>query len=196
METLKCPDGESAYAVYFTPLGSQSEESRGVQCFGHHEAQEAQPQITNVMVLRALRRVEVPAAKLIVQPPGGKTLVNFDTIFHTESDEFMRSVTLLGQQVDLEVTPSSFTWNHGDSTSQTTADPGVGFERGRPMSDYVTHAYENAHVTVGPSVDTTYSARFRVDGGPWRPVVGTVTIDGEAVDLRVVEGRPTLVNAY
>ena len=47
-----------------------------------------------------------------------------------------------------------------------------------------------------PKVDTTYSARFRVDGGPWRDVNGTVTIPGNAVVLRVVEARPTLVSAY
>ncbi|MDN5893051.1 MAG: hypothetical protein L0H93_03410 [Nocardioides sp.] len=189
-------DGELV-AAYFRPTNG-IEEFRGNFCRGGKDAAgpAARPQITNVMVLRALRRVEVPAAQLIVQPPGGKTLVNFETILHTEADQFTRTVTLLGQRVDLEITPSSFTWRHGDSTSQTTADPGVAFDRGRPMSDYVTHSYDDAHVTVRPSVDTTYSARFRVDGAEWRQVVGTVTIDGQPVDLHVVEGRPALVDAY
>jgi hypothetical protein len=64
------------------------------------------------------------------------------------------------------------------------------------MNQYVSHRYQDAHVTMRPKVDTTYSARFRVDGGAWRDVVGTVTIPGTSVDLRVVEGRPTLVAAY
>ena len=152
--------------------------------------------ITQVTVLRALRRIDLPASRLVVQPPGGKTLVNFDTLFRTEAEPFTRTVRLVGHRVDLEITPSSFTWRHGDGTAQTTASPGRAFRRGVPMEEYVSHRYEDAHVTMRPAVDTTYSARFRVDGGPWRDVDGTVTISGSGVDLRVVEGRPTLVGAY
>ena len=156
----------------------------------------AQPQITQGIVLRALRRVELPASKLVVQPPGGKTLVNFDTLFRTEAEPFTRTVRLLGHRVDLAITPVSFSWSHGDGTRQVTSDPGRAYQRGVAMNQYVSHRYQDAHVTMKPKVDTTYSARFRVDGGPWRDVNGTVTIPGNAVSLRVVEARPTLVSAY
>ncbi len=152
--------------------------------------------ITQSIVLRALRRVELPASRLVVQPPGGKTLVNFDTLFRTEAAPFTRTVRLLGHRVDLEITPASFAWSHGDGTRQVTSDPGRAFRRGVAMSEYVSHRYEDAYVTMRPKVDTTYSARFRVDGGPWRDVNGTVTIPGNSVALRVVEARPTLVGAY
>ena len=49
-----------------------------------------------------------PASTLVVQPPGGKTLVNFDTLFRTEAEPFTRTVRLLGHRVDLEITPASF----------------------------------------------------------------------------------------
>jgi hypothetical protein len=42
-------------------------------------------------------------------------------------------------------------------------------------------------------VDTTYSADWRVNGGAWQPVNGTVTIPGAPVALDVVEASPTLV---
>jgi hypothetical protein len=48
---------------------------------------------------------------------------------------------------------------------------------------------------VTPRVDTTYSAEFRVDGGAWREVAGTVTIPGSPVQLDVVTARPVLVGA-
>lgn len=192
-----CGDRGELNIAYYTPPGGIPER-RGEVCLGGDtDAPEAaRPQITNVMVLRALRRIPVPAAKLVVQPPGGKTLVNFETIFHTKAEPFNRTVTLLGQRVELEITPSAFVWKHGDNTSQTTSTPGVAFAEGRPMSDYITHAYDQAHKGLKPSVDTTYSARFRVNGGAWREVVGTVTIVGDPVDLQVVEGRPALVNAH
>jgi hypothetical protein len=149
--------------------------------------------VTAPQVLQAFRRIPLPESRLVVQPPGGRTLVNFDTLFHTEAEPFMRTVRLLGQRVQLEITPSAFTWHHGDGTSQTTHEPGLAYERGRPMSDYVSHQYVDAHVTVRPSVDTVWSARFRVNGGPWRDVEGTVTMRGAPASLRVVEARPVLV---
>ena len=46
---------------------------------------------------------------------------------------------------------------------------------------------------MSPSVDTTYTAAFRVNGGPWRDVPGSVTIAGPPVDLQVLTATPTLV---
>ena len=58
----------------------------------------------------------------------------------------------------------------------------------------MTHAYLRKG-RVAPRVDTTWSARFRVNGGPSRPVAGTVVIAGRPVGLRVLEAQPNLVGA-
>ena len=55
------------------------------------------------MVAQAFRSVDLPASELTVQPPNGRTLVNFKTNFYTEQGEFTRTVTLLGRQVELLV---------------------------------------------------------------------------------------------
>lgn len=144
-------------------------------------------QITNAMVARAFKRIPLPASKLVVQPPGGETLVNFDTNFYTEAEPFERSVTLVGQRIDLRIWPSSFGWSFGDGAETRTEEPGSAY----PDLE-ITHAYLEAG-RVGPSVDTTYSAEFRVNGGAWRPVVGTVTMEGEPVGLQVRTATPTLV---
>jgi hypothetical protein len=96
-------------------------------------------------------------------------------------------VTLLGQRVDLHITPAQFTWQFGDGESSSTTEPGAPY----PALD-VTHAYL-AKGHVAPSVDTTYTAQFRVNGGPWRDVPGTVTIAGAPVDLQVLTATPVLV---
>ncbi|MGZ4438424.1 MAG: hypothetical protein ACXVW6_12340 [Nocardioidaceae bacterium] len=150
----------------------------------------AQPQITNALVLRALRRVGLPDSDLQVQPANGRTLVNFATNFFTRSAPFDRTVRLLGQRVDLHVWPSSYAWSFGDGAATS------GEEAGRPYPHLeVTHRYRRAG-RVAPSVDTTYSARYRVNGGAWRDVVGTVTIPGAPVGLRVTEARPVLVGYH
>jgi hypothetical protein len=143
--------------------------------------------VTPAMVAAALRVIPLEASVIRVQPPDGRTLVNFDTNFFTDTREFDRSVTLLGQRVDLHITPTAFGWRFGDGDSLTTDQPGAPY----PDLD-VTHSYRRKG-QVAPSVDTTYTARFRVNGGPWRDVPGSVTIAGAPVDLQVLTATPTLV---
>jgi hypothetical protein len=139
------------------------------------------------LVAAAFRRLPLPEAHLVIQPPNGRTLVNFETNFYTEQGEFTRTVTLLGQQVELRIWPASFGWRFGDGEADQTTSPGAAY----PDLE-ITHEYLEKG-QVSPSVDTTYAAQFRVGGGPWRDVAGTVTIPGTPQQLRVVEARPVLV---
>lgn len=149
----------------------------------------------DAVVLRAFRRIPLPASVINLQPPGGKTLVNLETIFSADDEPFQRSVRLLGRTVRLKIWPSSFDWSFGDAQTRTTTHGGRAYEAGVSMGDYITHQYARTG-TVSPSVDTTYSAEFSLDGGrTWTPVDGTVTINGTAASLRVVEARPVLVGA-
>ncbi|WP_341927451.1 hypothetical protein [Nocardioides psychrotolerans] len=136
---------------------------------------------------QALSEVALPPSELIVQPPNGRTLVNFATNFHTDTDTFTRTITLLGHQVDLRITPATYDWRFGDGHTTSTTTPGAAYPDLQVTHDYVTAG------TVTPAVDTTYTADFRVNGGAWRPVPGTVTIPGATVPLEVVEATPTLV---
>lgn len=144
------------------------------------------PTVTPGLVARAFRNVPLPAAELRVQPPNGRTLVNLETNFFTEQGSFIRQVRLLGQRVELEVWPSRFRWVFGDGRSQSGASPGAPY----PHLD-ITHEYARRG-RVSPRVDTTYAARYRVGGGTWRDVDGTVTIPGSPVPLRVMTAKPVL----
>ncbi|MBZ5737326.1 hypothetical protein [Nocardioides mangrovi] len=143
--------------------------------------------ITPGIVASAFRRLPLPGAELVVQPPGGRTLVNFDTNFYTERGEMTRVVHLLGQRVELRIRPSSYGWRFGDGASQQSDGPGARY----PHLE-ITHRYLRKG-RVQPSVAVTYAADFRVGDGPWRPVAGTVTIPGRTEALRVVTARPVLV---
>jgi hypothetical protein len=145
------------------------------------------PGLTAGMVAAAFRVLPLPGSVLEIQPPNGRTLVNFDTNFFTDTRAFDRTVTLLGQRVDLHIVPSEFGWRFGDGQSLATEEPGAPY----PDLD-VTHRYLKKG-KVAPSVDTTYTATFRVNGGPWRDVPGSVTIAGAPVDLQVLTATPTLV---
>ncbi|MEJ7832192.1 MAG: hypothetical protein WKF79_04715 [Nocardioides sp.] len=145
------------------------------------------PTVTPGVVEQAFREIPLPPSELVVQPPNGRTLVNFETNFYTETEEFTRTLTLLGQQVELRIWPAEFGWRFGDGEELWTT------EAGAPYPDLeVTHNYQEKG-DVSPKVDTTYAAEFRVNGGPWQPVPGTVTIPGAPVGLEVVEASPLLV---
>lgn len=152
-----------------------------------------EPSVVTVgMVWSAVREVPVPAAVLVVAPPGGETLVNLETVFSTEVGEFETSVVLLGQRVRLVLSPVWFRWVAGDGVSWVTSGPGVGYSPGLPMGGYVSHRYVRAGV-VSARVDVGWAARFSVAGGPWQEVAGRVVVVGVPVELRVREAAPRLV---
>jgi hypothetical protein len=143
-------------------------------------------------VVRALHRTVLPDAELQTQPgfESGKTLVNFDTNFYTEVKPVNDTFVLLGQEVRVVATPVSYTW-HFDSgrpdQTRWTSTPGAPY----PNLE-VTYAYDDAHVTVHPSVDVTYSARFSVNGGIWQEIPQTVTTEGDPVSRYVAEAPGVL----
>jgi len=146
----------------------------------------AAPALTAGRVLQAFQRIPLPHLRSVTQPDE-KTLVNFDTIFYVDADQFQRTLTLLGRHVTLAITPSTFTWHHGDGTNAVTSAPGAPY----PSKD-VVHRYQKAHRTVAHSVTIVWTARYRVGNGPWRDVPGSVSTTGPATDLRIAEAAPVL----
>lgn len=152
------------------------------------DAPDPRPQVTPGRVLEEVRTIGLPDVEIQIQPDEA-TLVNFETIFYTEEPTFERSIDLLGYDVDIEATPTSYTWHAGDGTTWRTGGPGKPYP-----SKQIVHTYTDAHVTVHPSVDVTYRVTFRVDGGRWRSVGQELTAEGDVADLRVKEAAPVLTS--
>ena len=177
-----CPDGTPMSMTYL-----ETEEGHLIN--GHDNCADPALQSgpTAGQVVSAFEQIPVPESILVIQPPGGATLVNFDTNFYTVAKPFERTVTLLGHPVHFRIRPRSFTWHYGDGQNETTSKPGAAY----PALD-VTHRYLKKG-TVSASVDTVWEADFQVDGGPWAPVNGTVTKTGPAQRLTVRSATPILV---
>jgi hypothetical protein len=144
--------------------------------------------LTPGFVERAFKRLSWPGSKLVVQPPRGRTLVNFATNFYTTNDHpTTMVVTLLGQRVSIEATPVEYSWHFGAGSSTSTSDPGAPYPKLR-----ITHRYTRVG-TIAPSVDTTYRGRYRVGGGAWHAIPDTLTVAGRPVRLEVVSATPHLV---
>jgi hypothetical protein len=185
-------DRERLYRLWGRTENPSGWISLGTRCFGEPPtvADTPRPRVTPALVLNEIRRIGLPTLEAKTQPED-KTLVNFATIFYTEPVPFSRTITLLGRQVDVEATPTEFTWHHGDGTSSETTSPGAPYP-----SKEITHLYVDAHTTVAPRVDVIYTARFRVNGGAWQGIDETVTITGPTSSLRISEAAAVLSGEY
>lgn len=162
-------------------------EPSGRRCIGDAEANGAGI-VTPGQVLEAMRRLDWPASPLVIQPPDGLTLVNFETNFYTTGTSAVtRVVTLLGQRITIEATPSEYHWAFGDGESLASAEPGAAYP-----ALTITHTYLRTG-TYAASLDTTYSGRYRVGNGAWQDIPGTVTVQGAPESLRAIEAQPKLV---
>lgn len=189
-DRMTCGEDGHLYFVWaHYPDGTTA--NLGSQCFEPDEAPAAQA-VTAEAVLRAFERIPVPASEVVIQPPGGETLVNLDTVFSTEAEPFRRTIGLLGHRVELDIWASEFRWVNGDGTVLVTDWAGRAWSKGAKVGELITHRYDEARRGLRPRVDTTWSARYRVDGGPWRDVGGTVTITGDPHDLAVLSAEPKL----
>lgn len=177
-----CPDGEVLFQLFglndgvWYPLANRCDT----------EPPDATPTVTPALVARAFQRIPLPELRAITQPED-KTLINFDTIFRVDAQPLQRTLTLLGQRVELAITPSTFRWVHGDGTTAVTRTPGAAY----PAKD-VVHRYQQADVTVQHHVEIVRTARWRLNGGAYQDVDGTVTTVGPATPLEVAEAVPAL----
>lgn len=140
------------------------------------------------LIIREFKRIQWPASKLVVQPQGGRTLVNFKTNFFTPDHQAVdQSVTVGGQQVEIRAVPTTYTYVFGDGATERTASPGA------PHPDLeITHEYERTG-TVGVRVDTIYAGEYRIGAGEWVAIADTLTVTGATQDLEIVEALPQLV---
>jgi len=150
-------------------------------------AEPDEPEVTPGDVEREVKRIPFPSLRVTVQP-AGSTLVNLETIFHTQVQPFERDVEILDSTVALRAAPVAYTWHHGDGTTQTTTSAG----RPYPAMD-VTHQYRKPG-RVTPRVDVTYRVTYRIDDGEWQSLDATITAPGPATPLRVREARPVLTD--
>ena len=198
------PPETTRYHLFRRPLSGGEWELIRALCLGEREEAELVRGPGPAEAAAEFRRIDWPAATLLIQPTGGETLVNLPTIFSTIStDPVTQTIPLLGQPVTIEATPTSFTWTwdtsgraHPDDAGKTTTTHGgtpYPKSGGTLPKDAITHRYARADTTVRPRLDVTYTGRFRVGNGAWQDIPETRTITGTPQELTVLEARPTLV---
>ena len=137
--------------------------------------------------MSAVRTIGVPPGQ--VEAPA-YTLVNLETTFYSEPETIDRTLSIIGYSVEVRIEPTSFAWHWGDGTSTTSDSPG----RPYPATD-ITHRYDRATrgQPLGLSVDVTYTATYRVDGGDWLAVPDPLVIPGPTTNLPIRQASAVIV---
>lgn len=171
-----CPDGSIKTVTYFLPEVGQPT-----------DFEPSCPGPTTVDVEHAFKEIPMQPSVIHVQPPGGETLVNFDSVFFT--DPFTQDVTKrpLGVPVAFHITVQKYIWHFGDGGSVTTTDPGAAYP-----NQTIVHRY----LTKGPvsvTLETVFQADYSIDGGPQTHLADTVTRVSAPQRLTVLTATPHLV---
>lgn len=127
--------------------------------------------------------------------PDGWTVAGLDTNFYAITGAHVVNGTLLGRPADVRFTPVSYRWAYGDGTSATKSTGG-GTWAAQGIREFdptpTSHVYEQlGDYTITLSI--VFAAEYRFAGGPWRPVVGTITLPANDLHIRVGTAKTVLV---
>jgi hypothetical protein len=103
--------------------------------------------------------------------------------------------SLFGQTAEVRFWPMTYTWQFGDGTSQVTSGAGVSWASLglAPFSNTATsHVYRSGS-SIRASVVVSYAPEYRIGGGLWRSIAGTVTKSAATSLVVIDDGDPSLV---
>ena len=147
--------------------------------------QDAMPDFT----AEDFRRLPIAPPALTIQPNRAQVLVNMATITWTDPTPQLLVTDLLGYTVEVQATPTSYTWDYGDGTDPvTTTSPG------HPWPDHdVAHSYARPG-TFTITLTTAFTGTYRMAGTTtWLPVTGAATTTTTAPPVTAVEAPTRLV---
>ncbi|OMG35910.1 zinc transporter [Actinomyces naeslundii] len=130
----------------------------------------AEPRVITITTREAATLI-AQGSGITRQPPGPKVVISKAFIVYTNPSVHYQTTTILGTTIDVEFTPTSYTWNWGDGTTTTTTDPGAPYPH-----QTVTHHYKHTATAVTTTLTTTWTTRYHPTGDTtWHTIEGTIT---------------------
>ncbi|MGO0576903.1 hypothetical protein [Ornithinimicrobium panacihumi] len=151
-------------------------------------------ELTEAMIINAFHRTDFALPQTILEPPGGRTLVNLPVYFELswpeagfQPDE-VDTTTLAGHEVRIRPTLVGISYVTGDGTTiGPTTDMGGPYPGGS-----ITHTYTAKAAGLNPYISVEYGGEVSVDGGEWRSIPATATVEGPTTTLEVLTSRNRL----
>ncbi len=141
----------------------------------------------NLVTLSDVKRLVTDAGHVSISPNRAWVYVNKPVYFEADAVAHDRQLTVLGQQVTVDLTPVGYTWDAGDgSAAFDTVSPGGAWPDGE-----VTHTYRKARSNVSVGLTVEWSATFTVLGTTY-PVAGTTIASTASAPFEIREAEAVL----
>ena len=147
------------------------------------------PEDLFALTIDDFKRLPLDKPALTVQPDRGWVLVNKETIVYTEDVTQKLDTAVLGQKIEVEAEPASWTWSWGDRSKSLTTK-----KAGKPYPhQQLWHVYEKLG-TAQVTVAATWEGRWRLAGHTtWHDVIGTAETTAASDPFEIRELRSRLV---
>lgn len=128
-----------------------------------------------------------PIVGELVVEPDGWGVVGTPTNFYATAESHTMQGDLLGSAVTVRWTPTTYAFDYGDGTTQTTEGSGAAWSgTGEQWTETSTsHAYSSRD-DVAASLTVTFTAEVDAGGG-WFQVPGSLPVEAPAVPVKVFE---------
>lgn len=129
----------------------------------------------------------INAGTLTFEPMSGDVLINKDVYLSSSARPYSATLNLLNTPVDLQLTPTSYTWDLGNGTAFTTFTPGGPYPHGEVRGQYSQPG------TYAPSVHIRWHVTIKIGGSPnWYTVPGNAYTTTFGPPLTAVEAEAVL----
>ena len=161
----------------------------GIACGGN-----AVVQVQGGVTMSALASF-YPQKPTVSGEPNGWAIIGLDANFVSSAGRHTASGPLAGQPATVRFTPVRFEWDYGDGVHASTATGGATW-RSLGVPEFsptpTSHVYTAAG-SYGVSLTVEYTAQYRIGGGPWRDVPGTLTLSAPTFTVIAADAKTVLV---
>ncbi|MGN6205384.1 hypothetical protein [Humibacter sp.] len=136
-----------------------------------------------------------PQKPTIFGEPNGWAIIGLDANFVSSAAQHTASGSLVGQPATVRFTPVRFLWDYGDGARVSTATGGATW-RSLGVPEFsptpTSHVY-TAGGSYGVALTVEYSAQYRIGGGPWQDVPGTLRLSAPTFTVIAADAKTVLV---
>ena len=128
--------------------------------------------------------------------PNGWVIAKLPANFYSTARTEIVTGTLFDAPADVRFTPIAWHWDYGDGTTATVPTPGgTWHELGLNEFDVTptSHTYRTTG-TYTVRLSITYRAEYRINGGPFLPIAGTLTRPSNDLHIRAGTAKTVLVD--
>lgn len=128
--------------------------------------------------------------------PDGWIVVGLPTNFYATGGTHVEHGDLFGLAASVRFEPQQWTWNFGEGSTLSSATPG-GSWRDLGLDEFEETATSHVFTERGDytiTLEIEYRAEYRINGGAWVPVDGTLTVASDPITARALQASTVLVD--